>query len=92
MAATACPVCHEPLPALTARRCSRCAKNVHQGCGQGQFPNFVCNICAVSPPCPICGEPLAGLETRECRKCGRTVHERCGKRKLVGGFVCNEDA
>jgi hypothetical protein len=52
----------------------------------------VCDNCAKSPPCPICLTPIAGEDTKVCKKCGRTVHARCGKHKLIGGFVCNEDA
>jgi hypothetical protein len=86
-----CHVCQQPLPAFDTRRCSRCTRNVHPGCGSGFFPNFVCNVCAQSPPCPICFQPLAGAETKECRKCGRVVHAGCGKRELRG-FVCRDDA
>ena len=87
-----CPVCQQALPAFDTRRCSKCGKQVHPGCGSGQFPAFVCDNCAKSPPCPICLQPLAASESKQCTKCGRMVHERCGKKKLIGGFVCNEDA
>ena len=87
-----CPVCNQPLPAFDTRRCSKCGKQVHPGCGSGQFPVFICDNCAKAPPCPICLTPLAEGESKVCKKCGRTVHERCGKHKLIGGFICNEDA
>jgi hypothetical protein len=91
VATALCHVCQQPLPAFDTRRCSKCGRQVHPGCGSGQFPTFVCNTCAQAPPCPICLQPLASAESKQCRKCGRTVHARCGKRGLRG-FVCNDDS